>query len=211
MVSGILFLTLEELLQPMRWVEEIRKNQQPLNSWKGRWPSMTTQFVVGAVGESDLELLSTTSYLYKNLRIGRAYYSAFNPVIDTPFQDLPPTSSSRELHLYQASFLLRDYGFCLEELPFTPTGSLPDQVDPKTAWANLHLNDSPIEINHASRHELIRIPGIGIKGASLILNSRRKGRITDLEDLRKIGINPSRAKPYILLNGKRPEMQLTFW
>lgn len=199
---------IEQLLQPMRWVEEIRRTQSPLQGWKGHWPSMVTQFVVGAVGDSDLELLSTTALLHQQLNLGRAYFSAFNPVSDTPLEGLPPTPLIRQNRLYQASYLLRDYGFDLEELPFEASGNLSDRGDPKTVWALDHLAESPVELNRAAHRELLRIPGIGLKGAQAILIARRQGKLLNLEDLRKIGINPKRLIPFILLNGKRPERQL---
>jgi len=136
---------------------------------------MTTQFVVGAVGESDVELLTTTEKLHRQVHLGRAYFSAFNPIQDTPFEGLPAESPNRVLHLYQASFLLRDYGFSVEELPFDLNGNLPTKADPKAAWANLNLRDTPVEINRASRDELIRIPGIGPKTADAILRFRHVG------------------------------------
>jgi predicted DNA-binding helix-hairpin-helix protein len=172
---------------------------------------MTTQFVVGAVGESDLELLSTTESLYKRIGLARAYYSAFNPVSDTPFENQPPASSIREHRLYQASFLLRDYGFDLEDIPFESSGNLPLDEDPKLAWAKKHLSESPMEINRASQHELLRIPGIGLKGAKAILTARLRSNLRELEDLHKIGINHLRAAPFILLDGKRPSRQMSFW
>jgi predicted DNA-binding helix-hairpin-helix protein len=202
---------MEELLQPLRWVEEIRRTQPADLGWNQHWPSTTTQFVVGAVGESDLELLSTTETMYHNLGLRRAYFSAFHPQPDTPFENLPATPARREMRLYQASFLLRDYGFDLEELPFDNTGSLPTSADPKTAWAQANLSKKPVEINRASRDELLRLPGIGPKGADAILSARRRGLLTNLDDLQKIGINPNRSTPFILLNGKRPLQQLRLW
>lgn len=202
---------IDELLQPLRWVEEIRRNQPARQGWKGYWPSTTTQFVVGAAGESDLELLKTTAYLHQKLNIRRAYFSAFRPISDTPLEHLPAESPRREHRLYQAAFLLRDYGFNLEDLPFEHSGSLPLIIDPKTAWAKVNLVERPVEINHASRQDLLRVPGIGPKGADAILAARKKGRLQALEDLRKIGINATRAMPYILLGGKQPDKQLSFW
>jgi predicted DNA-binding helix-hairpin-helix protein len=201
---------LEELLQPLRWVEEIRRNLPPHQTWRGRWPSSVTQFVVGAVGESDLELLSTTEHLYGQLHLKRAYYSPFHPVEDTPLEEQPPTPILRERRLYNSSFLLRDYGFSLEELPFDPSGNLPLNIDPKLAWAKLHLAVKPIELNQADQHELLRVPGIGPKGAAAILAARRINRLRDLGDLRKIGVNPERAAPFILLDGRRPVFQDSF-
>jgi predicted DNA-binding helix-hairpin-helix protein len=200
---------IDELMQPLRIVQEIRSRQPARLGWNGRWPSTTTQFVVGAVGESDLELLSTTVYLQRNLGLARAYYSAFHPVSDTPFEALPGESPQREHRLYQASFLLRDYGFDLEELPFNIQGELPRTTDPKTAWAKTILLQAPIEINQADLPQLLRIPGIGPKGARQIIASRRHSTIKDVNDLRRIGINPRRSIPFILLDGHRPPQQLT--
>jgi predicted DNA-binding helix-hairpin-helix protein len=202
---------LEELLQPLRWVEDIRRTKPSYLGWNGRWPSTTTQFVVGAVGESDLELLSTTENLYRQSRLKRAYYSAFSPISNTPFEDRPAEDPLREHRLYQSSFLLRDYGFSLEEMPFDKDGKLPLHTDPKLAWAQSNLSEKPVEINTASREELLRVPGFGPKSADAILTARKQGqrpRLQDLGDLHTIGINPSRAAPFILIDGRRPAHQL---
>lgn len=201
---------LDDLIKPIRWIEETRRNTPPYLGWNGRWPSMTTQFVVGPAGESDYELLETTVYLHKKYRLSRAYFKAFTPVPGTPFENRTATLPMRELRLYQASFLLRDYKFQLEDLPFETTGSLPLGSDPKTRWASIHLSERPVELNIAVHNELLRIPGIGPKGAKAILSARKYERLKNISDLRKIGINPKRAIPYILLNGKRPEYQLSF-
>ena len=78
---------MEELLQPLKWVEEIRRSQPAYKGWKGRWPSTVTQYVVGGADESDLELLTTTNWLHRNVRLGRAYFSAFSPIRDTPLEN----------------------------------------------------------------------------------------------------------------------------
>lgn len=201
----------EELLAPLRWVEQIRSTQPAQRGWNGRWPSSVTQFVVGAAGENDLELLSTTERLYRQYRLRRAYFSAFRPVEETPLENLPPASRQREFRLYQASFLMRDYGFSIEEMPFDSGGYLPENVDPKLAWAQAHLSERPVEINRADRQELLRIPGIGPKGAASILRARRAGRLKGPEDLRRIGVNPERALPFILLDGRQPGRQLALF
>jgi predicted DNA-binding helix-hairpin-helix protein len=202
---------LEELLQPLRWVQEIRQTQLARNTWNQRWPSSTTQFVVGAAGESDLELLKTTSYLYKTLGLKRAYYSPFRPISDTPLENLPPELSKREQRLYQASFLLRDYGFTLEDLSLDGGGRLTLNKDPKIIWAEKNLATRPLELNRASRTDLLHVPGIGPRGVRSILAARKRGILHELEDLKKIGINANRAAPYILLNGHRPTLQLSLW
>ena len=202
---------IEELLRPLQWAEKIRQTQPARLGWNGHWPSLVTQFVVGAVGENDLELLTTSAYLIQKLRLARTYFSAFSPVPDTPLEHQPPENPMREHRLYQSSFLLRDYGFDLEDLPFTQAGYLPLDVDPKAAWARANLIDSPIEVNRADRGELLRIPGIGPKGVQAILVARRRGTLRDLKDLKSMGVIVARAAPYVLLDGRRPVRQLSLW
>jgi predicted DNA-binding helix-hairpin-helix protein len=203
-------LFIEELLQPLKWVNQIRVNQPSYKGWNKHWPSSVTQFVVSAVGETDLELLSTTAYLYKQLRLKRAYYSSFNPISDTPLENLPPGPPVREHRLYEASFLLRDYGFNLEDLPFTRNGDLPLDVDPKYAWARENLSAKPMEINSMDKQDLLHIPGIGPKSASAILAARLRNKLRQPEDLYSLGVNMKRAAPFILINGKQPAYQSSF-
>lgn len=198
---------MKELVRPLRWIETIRMTQPSRYGWNGKWPSTTTQFVVGGVGESDLELLTTSSYLYRQLRLSRAYYSAFNPVSDTPLENHPPEDPLRQHRLYQASFLFRDYGFDLEEMPFTSNGNLPLDTDPKLAWALANLRYAPVEVNRATPRELLRIPGVGPKGARAIMAARRQGTIREIKDLKAIGVRTKRLKPFVLLDGRRPSYQ----
>jgi predicted DNA-binding helix-hairpin-helix protein len=201
----------DELLRPLQWAEEIRKSEPAHLGWNGRWPSTVTQFVVGAAGESDLEILSTTAYLLKQLKLKRTYFSAFSPVADTPLENQAAENPWREHRLYQASFLIRDYQFDMEEMPFSPDGNLPLHVDPKLAWARTNLSDRPLELNHAERTELLRIPGIGPRGVETIIAARQRGHLRDMRDLEKLGIRAARAAPFVLLEGRRPPQQLTLW
>lgn len=202
----------DELVRPLQWVEEIRRTQPAHRAWNGRWPSSVTQFVVGGVGESDLELLSAAEHLYRHAGLTRTYFSAFRPIVDTPFENKAAENPLREHRLYQASFLLRDYGFDLEDLPFTDdAGNLPLTTDPKHAWAEIHLRDAPIDLNRASREELLRVPAIGPKSADKILRERRRGTLRTITDLKKLGVQTARAVPYILLDGHRPAKQLKLW
>lgn len=198
----------QELLTPLKWAQEIRNNENPQLAWNGRWASTITQFVVGPAGESDLELLSTSDYLYKKMGLKRTYFSAFFPILDTPLEHFKPEDPVREQRLYQSSFLLRDYGFDLEDMPFSQSGSLPLDIDPKLAWAQQNLIHKPIEINSANREKLLLIPGIGPLGALSILKARRIHKIKSLGDLHKLGISTKRAKPYILLDGFQPAFQM---
>ncbi|HEU0291831.1 MAG TPA: radical SAM protein [Anaerolineales bacterium] len=202
---------IEELFRPLRWVEQIRRSQPAYKFWNGKYPSTVTQFVAGGSDESDLELLTTTDWLMKNVRLKRAYFSAFHPIRDTPLENKAAVDPMREHRLYQASFLLRDYGFDLEEMPFTRDGNLPLPTDPKLAWAQMNLSEKPVEINRAEKRELLRVPGIGLKGAEAILNARRMGKLRDLTSLRKMGILVARAAPFLLLDGRRPAAQLAMF
>lgn len=193
-----------ELLQRLAWAHQIRQN--------GARASTVTQFVVGAVGDTDVELLSLSERLYRQMGLARAYYSAFHPISDTPFENLPTTLPVREFRLYQSSFLLRDYGWNVEDLPFEQSGNLRLDVDPKRAWADLNLRHAPIEIMRASRDQLMRIPGFGPKAADNILKARRTGHLTDLSHLRALGIRaPEQAAPFILLDGHQPAVQLSLF
>lgn len=188
----------QELLNTLLIAQQIRMAQP-----HKKWASTVTQFVVGAAGESDVELLSMTERLHKQAKLARAYFSAFHPISDTPLENHAAENPWREHRLYQSSFLLRDYGFELEELPFERNGNLPLSVDPKQAWAQQNLMDAPIEVNRADKRELLRIPGVGPKGADAILTERKRGALRELSDLAKIGVLANRAAPYVLLNGKR--------
>ncbi len=193
-----------DLLTMLRWAQEIRRTH-PGEKLAGT----VTQFVVGAVGDTDQELLTLSSRLYGEMGLTRAYYSGFSPVIQTPFENLPPTDPLREHRLYQASFLLRDYGWKVEDLPFLTDGNMDLALDPKRAWAEQYLREAPLEIMRASRDQLLRIPGIGPVSAEAILKARRYGKLTSLTDLQKLGIRaPEQASPYILLGGHRPVVQM---
>ncbi|HML24240.1 MAG TPA: radical SAM protein [Aggregatilinea sp.] len=194
----------DELLTRLKWIEELRQQ-----SGGGLRSSSVTQFVVGPAGERDVELLSTTGMLYSQLKLARVYFSAFSPVIDTPLDNAAPTDPVRELRLYQASFLLRDYGFETEELPFAADGDLPLNQDPKQIWAEQNLSETPVEVNTASPQELVRVPGIGVKSAERIVAARRESPLRDLSALRAVGVvNATRAAPYVLLDGHRPARQM---
>ena len=196
-----------ELFSMLQLAEQIRRTH-PYE----KLASSVTQFVVGAVGDTDLELLSLSNRLYRQYGLTRAYYSGFSPVIQTPFENLPATDPMREHRLYQASFLLRDYGWKVEDLPFLTDENIELALDPKRAWAERYLREAPIEIMTARRDQLLRLPGIGPMSADAILNARRKGKLTSVTDLQKIGIRaPQQASPYILLNGRRPVTQMSLF
>ncbi|NWF69975.1 MAG: radical SAM protein [Chloroflexi bacterium] len=193
-----------ELLRMLQLAQQI-KQQHP----QEKLANTVTQFVVGAVGDTDLELLALSERLYRQTGVVRAYYSAFSPVKHTPLENVAATHPLREFRLYQASFLLRDYRWELEDLPFVQNGNLRTDIDPKKAYAELHLRQNPVEIMSASREQLMRVPNIGPRSADAIIRARRTGRISDLAHLRQLGMRaPEQAAPYVLLDGRQPPRQL---
>jgi len=209
---------MEALVGPLRTAAEIIRRSDPLRSpvraGARSLPTvgharigMSTQFVVGPAGESDRELLSAAQMLYREIRLARAYYSAFTPVRGTPLADEPPTDPQREFRLYQADWLLRYYHFSVDELTFDPDGQLRTDVDPKAAWAGAHPERFPVEVNAAPLNELLRVPGLGPTSAKAIVQARRQGNLRELGDLRKLGARADRAAPYVTLAGRRPPYQ----
>jgi predicted DNA-binding helix-hairpin-helix protein len=168
---------------------------------KGRLKAgQTTQFVVGAAGETDLELLKTTNWLYQKKGLKRAYFSAYIP--PTPHTS-PPTPLLREHRLYQADWLMRFYEFQLEDLVLQQDANLSLDLDPKMVAALKNREQFPLEINTAPFKSLLRIPGVGPTAAKRIWRVRREHRFTDLNELKNVGVVVKRAKPFILLNGRK--------
>jgi predicted DNA-binding helix-hairpin-helix protein len=191
-----------DLMQPMRWYKDLCAQNPAAKA------DLTTQFVVGPAGESDQEILATTERLHRDFGLTRAYFSAFKPVQGTPLENHPATPLLRQNRLYQSDYLLRFYGFTVQDLPFDHRGNLCRDTDPKMAWARRHPEFFPVEVNRASREQLLRVPGIGPRSAARILRLRRQGSFRCLEDLRAMGAVASRAAPFVLLNGQSAPRQL---
>ena len=168
----------------------------------------TTQFVAGAAGESDSELLGSAALLYGRYALRRVYYSGYRPVEGTPLEGVPAMPRRRQSRLYQADALLRGYGFEPGDLPFDEGGELPQDCDPKLAWAARHPEHFPVELNTAGRQALLRVPGIGPTGAERILRLRGRCRLKELRQLAKLGVAGGRCASFVLLDGRRPEQQL---
>ena len=187
----------QELLEPMRWISEI------LEARRANARSHTTQFVVGASDETDREIVTRAHDLYSTLGLARAYYSKFQPVPGTPLENRPPAPFIREHRLYQADFLMRRYGYASSEIPFESDGNLSTDRDPKQAWADIHPEIFPLEVNRAEREMLLRVPGLGPVGVDRIIERRRTSTLREATDL---GIAPHltrRAEPYLLFDGHR--------
>ncbi|MCD6288111.1 MAG: putative DNA modification/repair radical SAM protein, partial [Candidatus Hydrogenedentes bacterium] len=144
------------------------------------------------------------AWMYKHVGLHRAYYSAFVPVADTPLDGRPPTSARRENRLYQADWLIRYYGFSVNELAFDEDGNLPTEIDPKLAWARRHPEFFPVELRDAELDELIRVPGIGRRSGERIIKARESvGGLNGPQDVEKLGVLVRRAWRYVVVNGKR--------
>ncbi|MEE1100163.1 MAG: radical SAM protein, partial [Agathobacter sp.] len=163
----------------------------------------STQMIIGATNETDLELIRTTQNLYQAFDLKRVFYSGYIPLNED--DNLPqigtPVPLLREHRLYQADWLMRYYGFFAEELLSKENPFLDNQLDPKCNWAIHHLEQFPIEINTASSATLLRVPGIGPTGVKKILSARRYGSV-NFEMLKKMHIVLKRAQYFITCNGK---------
>ncbi|MBN8969912.1 MAG: putative DNA modification/repair radical SAM protein [Rhizobiales bacterium] len=165
----------------------------------------STQMIVGADAASDRTILQTSANLYGSYRLKRVYYSAFSPIPDAS-RDLPPRAPPllREHRLYQADWLMRFYGFEAEEIT-DPRGDgmLPLDTDPKLAWALRHRERFPLDINTASREELLRVPGFGVRTVERILAARRVAHLR-AADLARLNVPRTKALPFIVLADHRP-------
>jgi len=196
----------EELIAPLQIARRLIAGDPRL-----RHKTMTTQFVVGAADETDREIAARTTQLYRDLRLARIYYSAFQPIENTPLDGRAPTPLVRENRLYQTDFLFRQYGFTFDELIFDAHGNLPTEADPKTVWAIHHPEFFPVELNRASKEELLRVPGLGPISVRRIVQTRRATKFRAIEQLARVGADEKRAAPFILLDGHAPMHQLALW
>jgi putative DNA modification/repair radical SAM protein len=158
----------------------------------------STQMIVGATSATDATILTAASSLYRVQRLRRVYYSAFSPIPDSPSM-LPSKAPPlvRENRLYQADWLIRFYGFQVDEIA---PPSLPDldlQLDPKTAWALRNRERFPIDVNRAERSELLRVPGLGVRSVERILRVRRWHQLR-VADLKELGVRMRRSGPFLV-------------
>lgn len=198
----------KNILKPMRQIQNgITENKNELILYKHAprfcEAGQSTQMVVGALPESDYQIMSVAENLYDKFSLKRVYYSAFVNVNED--KDLPAPSSEppllREHRLYQADWLLRFYHFKVDELLTADRPNFNMAIDPKADWAVRHLEVFPVEINRADYQLLLRIPGVGVKSARRIVTARRFGSLS-FEDLKKIGVVLKRALYFITCNGK---------
>ena len=194
-----------KLLAPDKNSDNVSKIMKTVKENKSRSftpAGQSTQMIIGASSESDLDILSKSESMYKNYELKRVFYSAYVPVNKDkmlPSISIPPLT--REHRLYQADWLLRYYNYDTRDLLSEDNPNFNILLDPKADWALRHMNEYPKEINKVSYNDLLKVPGIGPKSAKKIINSRRYYKI-EFNDLKKMGISIKRAKYFILCNGK---------
>jgi len=159
----------------------------------------STQMVIGATADTDLQVLKTANHLYKKMHLKRVYYSGYVPISND--NRLPaigtPVPIIRENRLYQADWLFRFYQFNMNEIVNTTFPQLDLDIDPKLGWALRNMNMFPVDINKADYHMILRIPGVGVLSAQKIISARKFTRL-GWEHLQKIGIAKTRAKYFIV-------------
>jgi putative DNA modification/repair radical SAM protein len=169
----------------------------------------STQMIVGADGASDQQILTAADNLYGNYRMRRVYYSAFSPIPDAshilPLQ-APPLA--REHRLYQADWLLRFYGYGVEEITNTAEGGMLDlDIDPKMAWAIRHPERFPVDLNRDSKEMLLRVPGLGVRNVKRVLQARRHVRLR-VADVARLRAPMSKLLPFVQLADHHPRRAL---
>ena len=194
-------------------LDEAQENTQAKTATRAKPPrfapaGQSTQMIVGADSATDRTILNTSANLYGAYRLKRVYYSAFSPIPDSS-RALPLTAPPlvREHRLYQADWLMRFYGFDASEIVDGSAGMLPLDIDPKLAWALRHRDRFPLDVNRASREELLRVPGFGTKAVDRIIATRRLATIR-VADLSRLHIPKSKALPFIVLGDHRPSPHL---
>jgi predicted DNA-binding helix-hairpin-helix protein len=207
---------IEDIVEPIKLISRLTERGSKYHRVK-----QTTQFIVGAADETDSEIVKYMWGLYKRLHLRRIYFSAYQKIGDDNPNNLfsnrhtergnEPASEStivnrqspienifvREHRLYQVDFLLRRYGFSESEITFDQTGNLPLDTDPKESWAKRNPQFFPINVNKASREELLRVPGLGQISVDRILEQRKTSRIQTIADVGKSTSRLKKANEYL--------------
>ena len=194
--------TKESLLLPMKSLNNAIEYDKQNNVQRGKVlpAGQTTQMIIGASPECDGQILKLTEALYRNMHLKRVYYSSYIPVVQS--SKLPANGAGllREHRLYQADWLIRFYGFDVNEICGEDENLSPD-YDPKCAWALRNMHLFPVEINTAPLEMLLRVPGMGAKSAYRITEARKFSKL-DFDNLAKMRIVLKRARHFITCKGK---------
>lgn len=192
----------KSVFKPMDWLKtSILENREDRKKFR-KAPlfapaGQSTQVVIGATPETDFQILNLAGSLYRQQKLKRVYYSGYVPISqDSRLPALKTAPLIRENRLYQADWLFRFYGFDIEEIIDEQHPNLDQQVDPKLGYALRNMGLFPVDINRAPKELILRVPGIGIKTAGMIVSARRYGRVR-YEDIRRMGAAMNRAKYFI--------------
>lgn len=199
----------------IRWrIEEGKEARKQVKTRSAKPPrfapaGQSTQMIVGADDADDRAILHTTDNLYGNYRLRRVYYSAFSPIPDASSQlPLIAPPLQREHRLYQADWLLRFYGFGVEEIAPSDAGGMLDlDIDPKLAWALRNPTQFPVDVNRAPKEMLLRVPGMGTRNVARILASRRHGALR-LADLARLRLPMKKVLPFVAVLDHHPRRRL---
>ena len=188
-----------DIIEPMKYINRLTARGSRFAKVK-----QTTQFIVGPAGESDAEIVKYMWGLYQRLRMHRVYFSAYQRGLGDASLSSEQGGEHgseavfmREHRLYQVDFLMRKYGFRDADVPFDAQGNLSLETDPKEAWASNHPEYFPLNVNRASRLELLRVPGLGPVSVSRILRQRGTQRISSLEEIGRVGARLGKARSYV--------------
>jgi predicted DNA-binding helix-hairpin-helix protein len=191
---------IRDIIEPIRLISRLTARGSRYEKVK-----QTTQFIVGAAGERDAEIVKYMYGLYERLRMHRVYFSAYQRGLGEESiagELIGPEKASdvlmREHRLYQVDFLLRKYGFTESDIAFEKNGNLSLAVDPKEAWARNHPEFYPVDVNRAPKPSLLRVPGLGPVTIKAILERRKQGRISSIEDAGKAGVRLEKASKYLV-------------
>ena len=207
---------LAKLSDKKRFIEDIAEPIKLISRLTGRGNKyervkQTTQFIVGAADETDSEIVKYMWGLYDRLNLRRIYFSAYQKIDNNDSGNLFTNRQSpidshlspldapfiREHRLYQVDFLLRRYGFCESDIVFDEAGNLPLDTDPKESWAKRNPQYFPVDVNKASKDELLRVPGLGQITVDRILEHRKTARIKTISDLGKSTIRLRKANDFL--------------
>jgi putative DNA modification/repair radical SAM protein len=199
----------------IRWrIEEGKQARKAVKATRAKPPrfapaGQSTQMIIGADDADDRAILTTTDNLYGNYQLRRVYYSAFSPIPDASVKlPLKAPPLAREHRLYQADWLLRFYGFGVDEIaPAGNSGMLDLDIDPKLAWALRNPEQFPVDINKAPMEMLLRVPGLGTRNVARIVQSRRHGALR-VHDLARLRAPMKKILPFVSLLDHHPRASL---
>jgi predicted DNA-binding helix-hairpin-helix protein len=190
---------IQDIIEPIKLISRLTSRGSRYERVK-----QTTQFIVGAAGEQDAQIVKYMYGLYERLKMHRVYFSAYQRGLGDESiagEQVEPESKAdilmREHRLYQVDFLLRKYAFAESDIIYEKDGYLSLTTDPKESWALSHPDYFPLNINKASRFSLLRVPGLGPITVNRILQRRKQYHLSAIEDVGKVGARLEKAKKYL--------------